>query len=265
MPGTQLPFIHALRILPQPEWGEVLEGAESLKRALPGARLAGGRLDGGEAWALQAPSPRILVLPPGSFAREEVRADLGLVTRVLGVETGIADPLSPLFFHLYRILLEEIPWEEEPWEAILQERLLSPEEEARLAELLGAQGYHPLLAQLWNRGLGWKAFLPRLAGPERIALNPIPLPEGAGGPRFWYWDDLPAAAVVEAGDPLAPLVADKVLEMAGEARPLRGFSALWRVASREEAASLAALLEEAGRALLRLLALAEENAGRVRG
>lgn len=265
MPGARLPFVQALPVLPQPRWGEALEGAEGLKRALPGARLAGGRLGGGEVWALQAASPRILVLPPGSFAREEVQADLGLVTRVLGAETGIADPLSPVFFRLHRLLLEEIPWEGEPWEAILQERPLSPEEEARLAELLGAQGYHPLLARLWNRGLEWKAFLPRLAGPERAALNPIPLPGEAGGPRLWYWDDLPAGAVVEAGDPLAPLVADKVREMAGEARPLKGFSALWRAASREEAASLAALLEEAGRAFLRLLALAEGGAGRVEG
>lgn len=264
MPGAQPPFLQALRVLPRPEWGAVLEGAESLRRALPGVWLSGGRLDGGEVWALQAARPRILVLPPGSFAREEVRADLGLVTRVLGVETGIADPLSPVFFRLHRLLLEEIAWEGEPWGSIVQERLLGPEEEARLAGLLEAEGYHPLLARLWNRGLEWLVFLPRLAGPERTAPNPIPLPEEAGGPRFWHWDDLPAAAVVEAGDPPAPLVADKVLEMAEEARPRRGVSALWRVASREEAASLAALLEEAGRAFLRLLALAE-GAGRVRG
>ncbi|WP_172958891.1 hypothetical protein, partial [Thermus scotoductus] len=211
----------------------------------------------------------LLPLRPGGLEEPEVQGALALAKKVLVVESGDQGDVATARAGLY---LEEAVDLEGVAEALaVLEEDLTPEAENRLADLLEAHGWQPLLATLHalalRRARGEKR-LPRLLkvratpvtqGPA--SRTPIPpwseevlIPDGANPSKLTYAEMvyLPVVVVVDGAYPdLQTLLLNLIEEewrMAMEIGAVE-VAGHWEVRSEEEALAL-------GRALgLALLAL----------
>lgn len=237
---------------------------------LPGARLLGyGGEEGEDIWVLVIDDIALLPLRPGGLEEPEVQGALALAKKVLVVESGDQGDVATARAGLY---LEEAVDLEGVAEALaVLEEDLTPEAENRLADLLEAHGWQPLLATLHalalRRARGEKR-LPRLLkvratpvtqGPA--SRTPIPpwseevlIPDGANPSKLTYAEMvyLPVVVVVDGAYPdLQTLLLNLIEEewrMAMEIGAVE-VAGHWEVRSEEEALAL-------GRALgLALLAL----------
>lgn len=229
---------------------------------LPGARLLGyGGEEGEDIWVLVADHIALLPLRPGALEDPEVQGALALAKEVLVVESGDQGDVATARAGFY---LEEAADLEGVAEALaVLEEDLTPEAENRLADLLEAHGWQPLLATLHalalRRARGKKRLPRLLQGPA--SRTPIPpwskevlIPDEADPSKLTYAETvyLPVVVVVDGAYPdLQTLLLDLIEEewrMAMEIGAVE-VAGHWQVRSEEEALAL-------GRALgLALLAL----------